>query len=200
KIFSVKANVFAELNLEIDKSLLQGKTIISFMAGVTIKEIKDKFKNIKNVLRAMPNLAIQNGNGVMAISVEDENNIIKPDIKLFLEGLFSPLGFVLYINENELEKVTALSACGLGFIAYMMNSMLESGIQLGFSYELSNDIIKQTMLGVLDFNNYNELLNKVATKGGATEAGLKALSDGNVAISINNAFKAAYDKTKNMLD
>jgi len=50
---------------ELEPLEAKNKTIISIMAGITLKEINQKFKGSK-VIRTMPNLPLQIGEGILA--------------------------------------------------------------------------------------------------------------------------------------
>ncbi|MFL0195700.1 pyrroline-5-carboxylate reductase dimerization domain-containing protein [Clostridium sp. WILCCON 0269] len=61
-----------------------------------------------------------------------------------MKKIFNELGYVFEIGEKNIEKVTAFSACGLGFAAYILNAFQKVGQAFGFSSEVSEKIVAKT--------------------------------------------------------
>ena len=62
----IKSYVFDELAPTIDRDLLDGKTVVSFMAGVQIESIAERLGDGVTIVRGMPSLAIAVCDGVVA--------------------------------------------------------------------------------------------------------------------------------------
>ena len=61
---------------EIKAYNINQKIIISFMAGITMAEIRNELgekQNAVKLIRVMPNIAIQEGNGVLGITYNDSD-------------------------------------------------------------------------------------------------------------------------------
>ncbi len=187
-VLAVKPNIFPEVAKEIDKALIKDKVIISFMAGVPIKAIQNSLLNEK-ITRVMPNMAMQNGNGLTAI-VNDINSLVT--------NIFNKFGIVINIKEDDIEKITALSACGIAYVAYVLESFINSGCMLGLPKENVVEIVNQTVIGAIKLSNNKNTMEVVATKGGATEVGLSLLNKNNVDKAISDAVLVAYEKAINL--
>lgn len=165
----IKKNAFFEISSKLNGNMC-GIVNVSFMSGVTIEVIKEYLGNV-NILRAMPNIAIENADGIIGHT--------KSNSKI-VSSIFSKLGYAFEVEEKDIERVTAFSACGLGFAAYILNAFQETGIELGFSEEMSERIITQTFSNAITMSNYDKIVDSVATKGGATEEGILFLENSNL--------------------
>jgi len=181
--FVIKGCVFDELK-NIEKDIFKDKQVISFMAGVTIEKIREKIGDHPKIVRAMPDLAVAEGKGIIGYTMA-EDNIVK---------IFKKLGFSFQVDEKDIEKIMAYSACGLGFAAYILNGFYTAGIKLGFDDAISNKIVKNIFVNAIEMSNYLETVSKVATKGGATEQGINHFKNKDINGIIYNAIELAYKR------
>lgn len=195
-VLVVKPAVAETIIKQINDSDYNNKIFISLMAGVKIEKLKAMFSAPVRMYRAMPNVSIANLQGVTAISFPDE---ISDNDKQIVKDIFQSLGLVIEVREDEIEQITSLSACGLGFVAHLMDSFVEAGIKIGLSREIATQITIQTFYGAVkttyeDNISPEKLKESVATKGGATEEGLHVLDKEKVASAIEKAVEASYKK------
>lgn len=183
--FVLGGNVFEEISGQIDLPLLKNKAVVSFMAGITIQAMQNRLGNFVNITRAMPSIAIEKGNGVIGYTAVKDSRISE---------LFHKLGFAFEVEERDIEKVTAFSACGLGFAAYILNAFQQTGISLGFDSETSRKIVVNTFENALEKSDYMKTVSEVATKGGATEQGILCFQEQNISGIIEKAVRKAYQK------
>ena len=183
---TVKANVFQELSKNIDKSKLPGKTIVSFMAGVTFEDIYSLIGNVE-LVRAMPSLAIAECEGVIGYT----------KCPARLKEVFSKLGYAFETKPEDIEKVMAFASCGLGFAAYLIDAFATAGEKMGFSAEEAINIATLTFKNATSRGNYRDTIKAVATPGGATEQGIMHMDLSDIYETIANAVQKAYDKMTN---
>lgn len=181
----VKGDVFAEICKDIQVDITQ-KVNVSFMAGVTIKSMQERLGNVF-ITRAMPSIAIDKANGVIGYTKTND---------IFTEEIFKKLGYAFEVNENDIEKVTAFSACGLGFASYILAAFQNAGQFLGFSKDISEKIVAMTFEAAVYKGNYEEVASSVATKGGATEQGIRYFEENNLNKIIIETVNKAYIKMK----
>ena len=106
---------------EIKDYKIDKKIVVSFMAGITIAEIRTMLgekQNTVKLFRVMPNIAIQEGNGVIGVTYEEQDFEIIQDIL----NVLKTLGYVLRMDEESLNYITVTAASGLAFAACMMKS------------------------------------------------------------------------------
>lgn len=181
----LKGNVFVELSKDIQQDVTH-KINISFMAGMTIESIQEKLGDVF-ITRAMPSIAIDRADGVIGYTKTNDT---------FVEKMFNELGYAFEVEEKDIEKVTAFSACGLGFAAYILNSFQKAGQAFGFSSEVSEKIVAKTFSNAIEMSDYEGTANAVATKGGATEQGIIYFEENNLNRIISEAMNKAYNKMR----
>ena len=170
---------FADCN-----TVWENKHFVSFMAGVTLSQLQSCLGQ-SHIMRAMPNLGVEQNNGIICYTQTKNEYII---------ALLVHLGYSFCVPETEIEKVTAFASCGIGFAAYVLNCFFEVGNDLGFSQDVSAKIVDNIFRNALHAPNYSELVDAVATKGGATEAGVRRFEGHNIKEIIGDAIQAAYRK------
>lgn len=183
--FVLKEQAFVSISKSIDKKVLREKIIVSFMAGIEIERIKTLLGIEKNVVRAMPSIAIKNGNGVIGYTGAKESDLV-------MEKIINKLGYTILMKEEDIEKITAFSACGLGFAAYVLTAFVKAGIGLGFSQSVSQSIVDQTFKSAIEMSDYSKIIATVATNGGATEHGLNFFEQNHLNNIINDAIQCSY--------
>jgi pyrroline-5-carboxylate reductase len=181
----VKSYVFEELAPAIDRALLKGKTIVSFMAGVQFERIYELIGQVE-LVRGMPSLAIAVCDGVVAYTKAP-----KP-----VADLFHKLGYAFEVAPEDIEKVMAFSSCGLGFAAYLIDAFAAAGEKMGFDPETCSKIAAQTFKNAIDRGDYKNTVKAVATKGGATEQGVIHMDQNDVYGIVAGAVQKAYDRMK----
>ena len=180
---TVKGYVFEELSRDIDRSDLDGKIIVSFMAGMSFEKIYSLIGDV-TLVRAMPSLAIAACEGVVGYTKAPDE----------VSKIFHELGYAFETNPENIEKVMAFSSCGLGFAAYLIDAFAAAGGAMGFPPETSAHIAALTFKNAVDRGNFRETVNAVATPGGATEQGVMHMDESGVYDIIAQAVKKAYEK------
>jgi pyrroline-5-carboxylate reductase len=173
-----------------------GQIIISIMAGITIKAMKNAL-GINKVVRAMPNLPAQVGKGITSYMASDEISRIEI---LTVENLLDTTGKSIRVqSENYIDASTGISGSGPAYVFYFMHSMMEAALKMGFSKNDSKVLVSQTFAGAVELFNSSDLspnswMDKVASKGGTTRAALDSMDDNNVKDLIEEAAYAAFNR------
>lgn len=192
-----------EVLSEIKAYDLDGKTLISFMAGITMAEIRnalDDKQNVVKLVRVMPNIAIQDGKGVMGITCEDTEDEALQEVLV----LFSKLGYVLKLEEDSLNDITVTAASGLAFVASLMDSYRKACNTLFDNGEISKEITLRVFENVIDMVkkedcSFEDIVYRIATKGGTTEAGMKHLNPEQITKNLENCMEKSYEKARNII-
>ena len=180
---TVKSYAFEELSPAIDRQKLDGKTVVSFMAGMSFERI---FKLIGDVtlVRAMPSLAIAGCDGVIGYTKAPPT----------VADIFNKLGYAFETEPEDIEKVMAFSSCGLGFAAYLIDAFASAGLTMGFPPETAARIAAQTFRNAVDRGGFRDTVSAVATRGGATEQGVKHMDKSGVYETVAAAVGKAYER------
>jgi len=179
----VKSYVFEEIARLIDSAALANKTIVSFMAGMGIEQMRSLIGNA-TIVRAMPSLAIAECEGVIGYTAASAA----------VSDIFSKLGYAFETEPENIEKVMAFAACGLGFAAYLIDAFAATGTSMGFSPETSANIATLTFKNAVERGSFRQTVKSVATPGGATEQGILHFDECGVYDIVEQAVRKAYDR------
>jgi len=191
---AVKPYHAEELFKTIQPLVSSDQILISIMAGITIDVIQE-LSGITKVVRAMPNLPASVGLGLT--SYVASSNVSRIEL-LTVESLLSTTGkSILVSSENLIDASTGISGSGPAYVFYFMQSMMEAALQMGFSKNDSKLLVSQTFTGAIELFNQSNLspnswMQKVASKGGTTQAALDSMDDNNVNELIKEAAFAAF--------
>ena len=161
------------------KPLLTAKqTVVSIVAGKTLRKLRAALGAKVNLIRVMPNLALRAGAGMCAICPGPK----APKRHLAeVERILGGAGEAAVLKEKDFDAVTALSGSGPAYFAYMEEAMAEGGIALGLKPAVARLLAEQTMYGTAKFLRESKMplrdfIDGVCTKGGTTAAGMKRLA------------------------
>ena len=107
------------------------------------------------------------------------------------------------LAERAMDAVTAVSGSGPAYFALLAEGMIEAGILLGLSREVSTQLVVQTMLGTAkllrDLKMHPvELREAVTSPGGTTIAAIRELEQAGVRAAFLNAINAAMERSKEL--
>lgn len=83
---------------------------------------------------------------------------ISDEEKTQIKALLTALGKELHVEtENMIDMATSLSATGPTYIFMVMEALTDAGVHLGFSREMSKELVQETILGsvLLRWNRTN---------------------------------------------
>ena len=112
------------------------------------------------------------------------------------EEALAHLGSVVRVPEKHMDAVTAVSGSGPAYFALLAEAMIEAGLLLGLSREISTQLVVQTMLGTAkqlrdEELHPVELREMVTSPGGTTIAAIRELESAGVRAAFLNAIQAA---------
>lgn len=176
--------------------LNNNQIFVSLMAGVTIDSIQEKLAAQK-IIRTMPNLPAQVGKGVTSYTASEDVSRVE---LLMVRNLLDTTGTSIHVDsENFIDASTGISGSGPAYVFYFMQSMLEAALKMGFSAYDSKILVSSTFEGAIELFNQNDIspkswIDKVASKGGTTQAAIDSMEDNNVKQLIQDAAYAAFDR------
>ncbi|MEM4706026.1 MAG: pyrroline-5-carboxylate reductase [Candidatus Methanomethylicaceae archaeon] len=200
-IIAVKPKDFNEVLEEI-KKYLNNKLFISIAAGVSISFIESKLGKNAKIIRIMPNIAasIRESTSVLIYN----KNVKEEDLEL-IKNIFGNIGMLLIIDNEELmDVITGISGSGPAYFFFIMKIMTEICEEFGLSKEIARKIVAQTCkgAGMIVLNSredFQSLINMVASPGGVTEEAIKFMISNNFQEIFKNAIYNAIKKSKELL-
>src|SRR5437870_3257580 len=113
------------------------------------------------------------------------------------------VGDVVEVPEEHMDAITAVSGSGPAYYALLAEAMIEAGIMLGLSREISTRLVVQTMLGTARLLRDEqmhpvELRESVTSPGGTTIRAIRELEQAGVRAAFLNAINAAMERSKEL--
>jgi pyrroline-5-carboxylate reductase len=199
-VIAVKPQDFDVLLGEIGGLLTPEQTVLSVAAAIPTSAIESRIDAGVPVVRSMPNrpATVHEGiAGVCAGAHADDEHLT------LAEEALSHLGAVVRVPEQYMDAVTAVSGSGPAYFALLAEAMIEAGILLGLSREISTQLVVQTMLGtahLLRDENIHpvELREQVTSPGGTTIRAIRELERAGVRAAFLNAIQAAMERSREL--
>ncbi len=166
----------------------KGKLLVSPAANLALSEMEAAAPTLK-IIRIMPNIAASEN--LSPIPYILGKNITSEDENSFLE-LFSILGAPAKVKEEHLNIITAIAGSSPAYFAYFARAMREAAKEAGVPEKTANLFLAQALSGpgaLLSKSSCEEVMEKVTTKGGVTEKGIKELESAGVYQAIKHAIK-----------
>ncbi|ORY60406.1 pyrroline-5-carboxylate reductase [Leucosporidium creatinivorum] len=174
---------------------LEGKLLISILAGTTISMMREWVPASCTVVRSMPNTPSKIREGMTVLSTLPPSDPKTPLNRDILMALFNPLGKCRFMDEKHFDAVTAVCGSGPAFVCLVLEAMADGGVMMGLPRSEAVELAAQTMQGaarmVLQTGIHPAALkDSVTTPGGCTIAGLLALEDGRVRSTVARCIQA----------
>ena len=201
-VVAVKPQDIDALLAEIGPLLEPSQTVLSVAAAIPTAHIEERIADGVPVVRAMPNAPSVVHEGMAGIAPGAHAN----DEHLALaEDALTHLGRVVRVPENAMDAITAVSGSGPAYFALLAEAMIEAGILLGLSREISTTLVVQTMLGTAkqlrdEGMHPVELRESVTSPGGTTIAAIRELEQHGVRAAMLNAIQAAMNRSRELAE
>jgi pyrroline-5-carboxylate reductase len=201
-VIAVKPQDIEVLLGEIAPLLQPEQTVLSVAAAIPTAAIENHLGSPVPVVRSMPNApaVVHEGiAGICAGSHAGEEHLA------LAEECLSHLGGVVRVPERYMDAVTAVSGSGPAYFALIAEGMIEAGLLLGLSREITTRLVVQTMLGTAKLLRDEhihpvELREAVTSPGGTTIRAIRELERAGVRAALLNAIQAAMERSKELAE
>ena len=199
-VLAVKPQDIDALLSEIADHVTDQQIILSVVAAIPTSHIESRLSNNVPVVRAMPNTPSVVHEGMAGLAggrhAEDKHVAIAAEV-------LTHVGRVVTVSESYLDAVTAISGSGPAYFALLAEAMIEAGILLGLSREISTELVVQTMLGSAKLLRDEkmhpvELREMVTSPGGTTTRAIQVLEQSGVRAAFLNAIQAAMERSQEL--
>ena len=181
-------NFFESFSNQISENTL----ICSPVAGLEIETINQYVKN--RIIRIMPNLLIRDNNGLIPFVKNYDGDYLN-----FIDVALSSLGNTEEFDEELFALITAISGSGPAWFYELSNQLVNSATKLGMNEKDATNLIKGLIKALPNLINeeetFDELVNKVKSPKGTTEAGLNSLNVDYFDKIIFNAIQQATNRS-----
>lgn len=165
--------------------------LVSILAGVEEAALAARF-DAGAVVRAMPNLPVEIGKGVVALHSDSADAAARAAA----QALMAPLGLVEWVDAERFDAVTALAGSGPAFVYRFIDALAAAGAAVGIPADQALRLALATVEGgALLAAQASEtpavLAERVASPGGSTRKGLDVLDDGDALVRLLTGTLAA---------
>src|SRR6187455_3490238 len=199
-VIAVKPQDIEGLLGEIGALILPEQTVLTVAAAIPTARIENRLSDGVPVVRAMPNTPSTVHEGIAGLCAG--SHAADADVTLAEEAL-AHLGRVVRVPESAMDAVTAVSGSGPAYFALLAEAMIEAGLLLGLSREISTQLVVQTMFGTAkqlrdEGLHPVELREMVTSPGGTTIAAIRELESAGVRAAFLNAIQAAMTRAREL--
>jgi pyrroline-5-carboxylate reductase len=179
--------------------LPDGALVVSIAAGVTLAALEAAAPG-RPIVRAMPNTGALVGKGAAAIAPGRAATELDLEVA---ERVLGSVGIVVRVPEGQLDAVTGLSGSGPAYVFLVAEALIEAGVLVGLSREVSDQLVRQTVLGAAALlteggESPEALRAAVTSPGGTTAAGLQVLESHGVRAALLEAVAAATRRSNEL--
>ncbi len=197
-ILAVKPHILPAVLDEIREVVKKSQIVISVAAGVPIACIESVIGTQIPIFRTMPNIPVLVAEGATGIA---GNSATTKRQRKIVEKIFGALGATVFVEESQMDAVTALSGSGPAYIYTVIEALIDGGKKMGLPHEVATRLATQTVLGaammVRETGRHPAVLrSEVVTPGGTTIAGLHELERHGLRSVLMNAVEAACARSR----
>jgi pyrroline-5-carboxylate reductase len=152
-------------------------------------------------MRAIPNRPALVGASVTGLFAPVRVDAAAREAATFL---FSSFGEVVWVaNEEALDVVTALSGSGPAYFFLLAQEMMQAGVRLGLEPEAARKLAVGTLYGAGllargSDGDLQRLREEVTSRGGTTEAAVKAFASADLGGIVFAALEAATHRSREL--
>ncbi len=196
-VLAVKPQELSKVMGEL-KGLSPQQLVLSIAAGTTLESLQQGLRHSR-LVRAMPNMAAQIGEGMTVWTATEEVNQKQKDMA---QSILAATGKEIYVSsEKYIDMATAVSGSGPAYVFLVIEALVDAGVHIGLPREMAEKLVVQTVLGSARAvevmgKHPAELKNMVTSPGGTTTEGLLQLEAGKLRSLLLQAVIAAYNKAK----
>lgn len=199
-LLSVKPQNFSDLLPSVkDIEGYQDKLYISIAAGISTDTICGTLGDV-SVIRVLPNIPMTIGEGV---SVVCRNPKVDVSDFNYVKDIFSMSGSVLEIDENEINRFIGVTSSAPAYVFKFIDAICKGAEAQGIDYDRVLNVVCDMVIGsAMMLKNGEltpeELISRVASKGGTTERALLVLSDRDFSGAVVDAMIACTDRAEEL--
>lgn len=196
----VKPKDLQSVGEEMSRTELEGKLIISTLAGVSGQTLHDVFSD-SFLVRAIPNIASEIGQGVtLWAACEDTPARLLEFVRL----LWSSIGRSVEVNsETYIDLASPISGAAPAFMGMFVESLVDAGVYIGLPRDLSVQLVLQSLTGSCGLignsgGDAQGVRQRVTSPGGLTAVCMAELEAAGFRRAIMDSVVAGKAKTEQL--
>jgi pyrroline-5-carboxylate reductase len=143
-MLAVKPQVAPALLPTLRDSLSAGQLVVSIMAGLSLKRLRELIGEGPALVRVMPNLPATVQAAASAYALDAE---VSAEQAAQVKELLSAVGVALRVEEKLMDAVTGLSGSGPAYVAVLIEALADGGVAARLPRQVAAELAIQTVLG-----------------------------------------------------
>jgi len=201
-VLAVKPQDMAQVVTALRPQLQQARpVVVSIAAGLRVADLEGWCGAGVPVVRAMPNRPALVGAGATGLYASPG---VPAGARAMAEDLLRAAGAVAWVEDESLmDAVTAVSGSGPAYFFLMAEALADAGVAQGLSPDAARQLAVATLHGAglmaqRSDGDLARLRAEVTSRGGTTEAALRALADARFREAIAAAVEAAVRRGREL--
>jgi len=198
-LLTVKPRVMGKVLREIAPTVRKDALVISIAAGVTTQFLDEGLGRRGHIVRVMPNTPILIGAGMSVLCAGPRAD--EHDLK-HAEKIFAACGKTVIVDEGMMDAAAAVSESGPAYLIYLVEAMIQAGINEGLTWEIARALAIQTCFGAAKLLSESKerpdvLRMQLTEPGSPTQRATETLDAAGVKESLIAAVRAAAREITN---
>lgn len=195
-VVAVKPGVWREAVAPLAAGLPAETTVVSVMAGVRASDIATALPG-RCIVRVMPTTAVAQAQGVAAIWSDDAK------ARVSAHALFDAIADTVDLDHERLiDAATAVAGSAPAFFYALAQALARAGAEAGLSSDaatrLTRGALRSAGSGAATEAGLDDLIGRIASPGGTTQAGLAALQAADLDAAARAAVQAAIQRAESL--
>ncbi|MFN3921012.1 MAG: pyrroline-5-carboxylate reductase [Caldimicrobium sp.] len=198
-LLAVKPQVMAEVLEEIKEKVDPKRhLIITIAAGLPMSFYEKRLPKETPIIRVMPNTCALVHESVSAIAMG--KRATSEDLKK-AEEIFQAIGSVIFVKEEYMDAITALSGSGPAYVALFIEALIDAGVRCGLPRDIAENLVLSTLEGTVKMiektkKDPYQLKAMVTSPGGTTISALEVLYQKGFPGIVIEAVKEAWKRSQ----
>lgn len=199
-VLAIKPQAMPQVLDECASCFREGQLVISIAAGITTRYLESRIPASVAVVRVMPNTPALVGE---AISPYCLGKLSGATQALLASEIFSAVGVTVEVREEWMDAITALSGTGPAYLFFLLEGLIDAGLEMGLPEHLVRALVRQTAYGAAKLlretmRTPQQLRAQVTSPQGTTHAALTFLKDESFLETFKQAVFAAMRRSEEL--
>lgn len=199
-VLAVKPIYYEKVIQEIKDVVSETQLIVTIAAGKSVAWVEEAFGCHRKIIRTMPNVPAQVGEGITAIC---PNSLVTEEEVREVCSLLEGCGKAEVIQENIMDAVIAVSGSSPAYVFLFIEAMADAAVAEGMPRKQAYQFAAQSVLGsakmVLETGKHPaELKDMVCSPAGTTIDAVRRLEEKGFRGIVMDAMQACAEKNRRL--
>jgi pyrroline-5-carboxylate reductase len=200
-MLAVKPQLMQTVLNQVASALRKDQLLISIAAGIPLSALAAWCGQPMPIVRCMPNTPALYGAGITGMVANE--HVTAAQMRTAHAILGAAGETVELEDESLLDAVTAVSGSGPAYVFYLLETMIDAGVELGLAPDVAARLAARTVYGaaVMACDSGTapaELRRNVTSPGGTTERAVTVLDTENTRDALKRAIHAAATRSREL--